>query len=86
MTAMAPVPEDHPLMIAWKAYQATEDFKSSLFWVTTDKRMRPERAEEVGLDPMANKVTDEMREQRAKGSLWGAFMAGFESAGGNVRV
>ena len=84
MTAMAPCPPDSDLMKAWGAYQQTEDFTNSLYWATTDRRMRQERAEEHGVDPMANQVTDEMRQERAKGSLWASFMAGFAAAGGKV--
>lgn len=32
MNACAPVPDDHPLMIAWKAYQETDDYANSLHW------------------------------------------------------
>lgn len=31
--AMAPVPEDHPLMQAWKAHQASDEFRNSKQWV-----------------------------------------------------
>ncbi len=34
-----PVPDDHPLMIAWKAYQATEDFADSLRWTGEHSRI-----------------------------------------------
>lgn len=84
MDAMSPCPPDSDLMKAWEAYQATDDFKNSLYWATTDNRMRPERAEEVGLDPLANRITYEMRGERAKGSLWAAFMTGFGAAGGKT--
>jgi hypothetical protein len=30
--AEAPVADDDPLMIAWKAYQETDDFKNSESW------------------------------------------------------
>lgn len=81
---MAPCPPDSDLMKAWTAYQQTSDFKNTLYWATTQTRMRQERAAEVGLDPTLNVVSDEMREERAKGSLWGAFMAGFGAAGGKT--
>lgn len=29
---MSPVPKDHPLMIAWEAYKATEDYANSRTW------------------------------------------------------
>ena len=79
MNAMAPVPADHPLMVAWTAYKTTEDFTNSLYWAMTTMRMRQERAEEHGIDPAANVATDEMRQERVVGSLWGAFTAGFNA-------
>jgi hypothetical protein len=82
--AMAPCPVDSDLMKAWTAYQETEDFKNSVYWATTETRMRQERAEELNVPANANRATPYMREERAKGSLWAAFMAGFSAAGGKV--
>jgi hypothetical protein len=33
MTTMRPVPADDPLMIAWKAYEATDDYANTRRWV-----------------------------------------------------
>jgi hypothetical protein len=79
--ANAPCPPDHPLMKAWTAYQETEDFNNSLYWATTQTLARQERADEHGVPPEANRITEEMRVQYAKGSLWAAFMAGFNAGG-----
>lgn len=74
--ASAPCPADHPRMIAWNAYQQSEDFKNTLHWakqniVITTAETAPE----------ANRVNpEEGRDRRAKGSLWAAFMAGFAAA------
>jgi len=44
MTAMTPVPdEDHPLIIAWNAYQASDDFDNSRKWM-----MHPDRQHQLG--------------------------------------
>jgi hypothetical protein len=32
MNAQLPLPEDHPLMVAWKAYRATEEFANTAKW------------------------------------------------------
>lgn len=32
MGAMAPVPQDHPMMKAWTAHKATEDYRNLLNW------------------------------------------------------
>lgn len=57
MSAMTQVPPNHPLMIAWEAYKAGDDYANSLRWAV------------VSLD-----------DQVVSGSLWGAFMAGFNAA------
>jgi hypothetical protein len=82
--AMAPCPPDSDLMKAWTAYQERDDFKNSLYWATTDTKMRKERAQELGIDPSANIATSADRERNLKGLMWAAFMAGFEAAGGKV--
>ncbi len=79
---MSPCPPESALMNAWNTHKGTDDFKNSIYWATTLFRMRAERAAEMGLDPNANVATGEMREQRAEGSLWAAFMAGWFAAGG----
>lgn len=75
--AMAPVPQDHPLMIAWKTYQATEDYANSYRWATAG-------VEHIVLpppkDPMANQYTHEHYKRFVEGSLWAAFVAGFNAA------
>lgn len=35
--AMTPCPEDHPLMIAWKAWQKTPDYENSFKWLAHDQ-------------------------------------------------
>lgn len=32
MSTMTPVPENHPLMVAWNAYKLTEDYANTLRW------------------------------------------------------
>lgn len=81
---MTPCPPDSDLMKAWTAYQATDEFKDTLYWTTTETKMRKERAQELNVPPEANVATSFDREQRAKGQLWAAFMAGFGAAGGKV--
>jgi hypothetical protein len=83
MSAMTPCPADHPLMIAWKAYQETDEYKNSKHWALTIAPML-----QVG-DPEADRkryslMPIEQREQHVQGSMWAAFMAGFAAAGGKV--
>jgi hypothetical protein len=77
---MTACPPDSDLMRAWEKYQATDDFKNSLYWATTETVMRKERAAEQGVPPEANIASGVQREQYAKGSLWAAFVAGFGAA------
>ncbi len=79
---MSPCPPESALMKAWNAYKEADGFQNSIYWATTLSRMRSERAAEIGLHPNANVATGEMRQQRAEGSLWAAFMAGWFAAGG----
>ncbi len=34
MNAQTPVPDDHPLMIAWNAYKATDDYANTVKWAS----------------------------------------------------
>lgn len=77
--AMAPCPPNSALMKAWTAYQETEDFKNSFKWVTTEQRKPlPKQADA----PEANIATDWHRNQWAQGSMWAAFVEGWNAAGG----
>lgn len=73
--AMQKCPDDHPLMIAWNAYQQTDDFKNTKDWATRSIIIASQAtaAEANRVDPW------EEREKRAMGSLWAAFMAGFNA-------
>lgn len=76
MNAMTPVPADHPLMKAWTAYQESDDFKNTFKWATSAILIAAEPSA-----PEANRVDPiEQRERRAQGTLWAAFMAGFNAA------
>lgn len=36
MSTMTPVPKDHPLMVAWEKYKATEDYANTRKWALHD--------------------------------------------------
>lgn len=82
--ASAPCPADHPLMVSWKAYQETEDFKNSKHWAMNLIPMVQmgdpdgEKKRSYGIAPI------EERERHIMGSLWACFMAGFAAAGGKA--
>ncbi len=63
--AMA-LPDDHPMMKAWKEFEGTDEFKSALEWAyrTEYKDGRP--------------IDNLQREQHIKGSMWLAFTKGME--------
>lgn len=75
-TAMAPVPADHPLMKAWTAYEATDDFRNALIWATATDFRQAGRERPDG----SNEISNIQREQHVKGSFWAAFTAGFKAA------
>jgi alkyl sulfatase BDS1-like metallo-beta-lactamase superfamily hydrolase len=77
MPVMQQCPDDHPLMIAWKSYQATEEYQNSYKWATAaiEHVVLPEPT-----DPAANRITEDNYRQYVQGSLWAAFMAGFDAA------
>ena len=71
-----PVPDDHPMMIAWKAYMATDDYKNSKHWAMTIAPMLQHG------DPDADRkryslMPVEQRERHVEGSLWAAFIEGW---------
>ena len=75
MNTQTPLPKDHPLMKAWEEYEKTEEFKNTLYWATKNIVITTKETE-----PEANRVNPkEERERRALGSLWAAFMAGFNA-------
>lgn len=78
MNAMAPVPKDAPLMIAWEAYKETDDYKNSHSWATRfipdDDPAEVERVRASG----ANYFGKEQRIMAVEGSLWAAFMNGYQ--------
>ena len=61
----APVPADDPRMIAWNAYRATDEYLKTA-------------GQAIGIKPMRS-VDRESRRQRIDGSLWAAFIVGFEA-------
>ena len=77
MPVMQKCPDDHPLMLAWKAYEASEDYANSYKWATAaiEHVVLP-----IPKDPTANRYTHDSYRQFVQGSLWAAFMAGFNAA------
>ena len=63
-------------MVAWEAYKATPDYANSKHWAMTIQPMMftgdPE-SKRYGLMPI------EQREQHVEGSLWAAFLQGWQA-------
>lgn len=81
MNEMAGCPSDSDLMKAWKAHQDTDAYRNSRHWALTIAPMvqagDPEgERKRYGLMPV------EQRERHIEGSLWAAFLAGWNAAGG----
>ena len=66
----ARVPDDDPLMIAWKAYQSTDDFDTARMW-----------AEYIVIESNGpNMGAWRTRHPHLDGSLWAMFMNGYLAA------
>ncbi len=74
---MRPCDPNSALMKAWADYQKSEDFVSTLRWVTAEQRVDLTKPP---ADPSANRIGIEQLDRAAQGSLWAAFMAGFLAA------
>lgn len=53
MSAMSPLPKDHPIMIAWEKYKSSDAYANSFRWAE--------------------------HEQHREGSMWAAFLAGYDA-------
>lgn len=71
MNASAKLPDDSPLMIAWNAYRATDDYANTLKWAR-HLSMHLQEAQATIIHP------------HTEGSLWAAFMAGWKARGGST--
>lgn len=63
MTTSTQLPKDHPLMIAWEAHKASDEYVNSLRWaqyVRQDDNLR-------------------LSHPHVEGSLWALFVAGWEA-------
>jgi hypothetical protein len=80
--AMAPCPPDSELMKAWEAYKVSEAYANSYSWITRyipeDDPAEIERIRQSG----ANAWTRQNKLQAAEGSMWAAFVQGWNGAGG----
>lgn len=65
---MGKVPDDDPLMIAWKAWKGSEDGRNAAKWGSA-----------ISVSIVDNQST--ISHPHLDGALWGAFMAGFRASG-----
>jgi hypothetical protein len=77
--AIAQVPDDDPLRIAWKSYTGTDEYKNSFRWP-----MRTALAQAISPEVEAEREADSIllhqRKQHVHASLWAAFTAGYMAA------
>jgi hypothetical protein len=66
---MAKLPDDSPLMIAWEAYKRTDGYANTLKW-----------ARHVAVKERETNALIEIQHPHTEGSLWAAFMAGYNAA------
>jgi hypothetical protein len=64
--AQAPCPKDHPLMIAFERWKGSEDYRNTAKWAA---------AIQVSIVDGNSTISH----PHLDGSLWGAFVAGFEA-------
>ncbi len=68
---ITPLPADHPLMKAWKAHQASDDYANSKKWA---------QAIAIEFDPVSGTHMPVVIEnQYLEGSLWALFVAGWNA-------
>lgn len=79
--AMTKIPDDDPLMVAWKKYQESADFQNSKHWAL---RLTPP-IEAGGRRQQEDIMPHEHRERHVEGSLWAAFMAGWTSCAADTQ-
>lgn len=65
----AKVPDDSPLMIAWNAFKASDGYANTLKW-----------ARHVAIRERETNALIEIQHPHTEGSLWAAFMAGWNAA------
>lgn len=65
--AQAPVADDAPVMIAWKAYQASPPFQNTFAWAKYVQIQTIDTGAQLIEHP------------HLPGSLWAVFLAGFEA-------
>lgn len=75
----APVAKDNPMMIAWAAYKATDEYRNSHSWavryIPEDDESELERIRAAGANPW----TRDMKVKAVEGSLWAAFTNGYQA-------
>lgn len=75
--AMQPVPNDDPVMIAWRAYIATDDYQNSKNWALQIAPMVHAGDPDGELKRRHELMPFGQRAQHVEGSLWAAFIAGW---------
>jgi hypothetical protein len=80
LDAASPVPADHPLMKAWESYKLTNEYTNSKGWALQIAPMVQAAAPDAEHQRRFEIMPFEQRERHVEGSLWVAFMAGFEAA------
>lgn len=86
MTAMAPMPNDDPMMVAWNAYKAGDEFANSKKWALTLAPLVQFGDPNGDMKRSCEIMSIERRERNVGGALWAAFCAGFAASNGNMVV
>ena len=82
MEDMAELPLSHPMRQAWEEYKAGAEYANSKHWAL---RVAPMFQAGEGRDATCDLMPLEQRSRYVDGSMWAAFVAGWNAAmgGGN---
>lgn len=83
LEASQAVPDDSPLMVAWKVYKATWAFERSKGWALQIAPMTQVGGADAERQRRFEIMPLDQRERNVEGSLWAAFAEGFAAARGS---
>ena len=83
-TAQSAIDKDSDLAIAWDAYKASDSFQNSRKWALHIAPIVQSGDPDAELKRACELMPFEQRKRHVEGSLWAAFMAGWNAAGGKL--
>lgn len=78
--AMTPVDPNSPLAKAWDEYKGSDAFRNSKKWALTIAPMLQAGSPDFEMKRACEIMPFDQRERHVDGSLWSAFVAGYNAA------